>query len=242
MSIKIDLSLILFILIFCFTSQIEIYLLLLLFALIHEIGHLCVGMCLGFRPQEFKIHPIGMKIEFKPQYEGYNQKIKRANILAVKRGIIAVAGPLTNFIIICILVIVQNINPQILEWNIGNINYITIIYANFLIGIFNLIPIYPLDGGRILKEIFYITVGLKKAYTYTYRASKITLILLTVLSSIAILYLQNISILIILAYLWGLVLIQRKQYYTKKKIEDMTKYIKLSNIADYSEAEHSSKN
>ena len=133
MSIKIDLSLIIFILLFCFTSQIEIYLVLLIFALIHEIGHLCIGMCLGFRPQEIKILPIGMRIEFKPQYEEYNKKVKKANVLAIKRAIIAMAGPLVNFAIIFILVIIEKINSQMLNWSIGNINYITIIYANFLI-------------------------------------------------------------------------------------------------------------
>ena len=232
MSIKIDLSLIIFILLFCFTSQIEIYLVLLIFALIHEIGHLCIGMCLGFRPQEIKILPIGMRIEFKPQYEEYNKKVKKANVLAIKRAIIAMAGPLVNFAIIFILVIIEKINSQMLNWSIGNINYITIIYANFLIGIFNLIPIYPLDGGRILKEIFHIAVGLKKSYTYTYKTSKVTLILLTILSSIAILYIQNISIIIILAYLWGLVLVQRKQYYAKKKLEMLQLYYKRKETID----------
>lgn len=46
MSVKIDLKILLFILLFCVTSQIEIYLLLMLFAIIHELGHLCAGLML----------------------------------------------------------------------------------------------------------------------------------------------------------------------------------------------------
>ena len=92
------------------------------------------------------------------------------------------------------------------------------IYANFLIGIFNLIPIYPLDGGRILKEFLYIFKGLKKSYIYTYKISKITIIVLTAISSIAILYLRNFAVVIILIYLWALVFIERSRYKRKMMI------------------------
>lgn len=214
MSIKIDLTIIVFLLLFCITSQIKIYLILMLFACIHELGHLCVGLILGFKPLELQISPVGMRVEFKPKWEEYNKKIGKGNTLAIKRGIISLAGPLTNFIIICISIMLMKLNKNLSMSEL----YTTIIYANFLIGIFNLIPIYPLDGGRIIKEILHIVVGLKKAYQYTYKISKITVIILTAMSSIAILYIQNISIVIILAYLWWLVLLERKRYQQKKWI------------------------
>ena len=214
MSIKIDLMIIVFLLLFCITSQIQIYLILMLFACLHEIGHLCAGIILGFKPREIQISPMGMRIEFKPQWEEYNKKIGKGNTLAIKRGIVALAGPITNLIIICITIIVMEMNKNLMTSEICT----TIIYANFLIGIFNLIPIYPLDGGRIIKEILHITIGLKKSYTYIYKISKITIIFLTAISSIAILYIQNISIIIILIYLWGLVLIERRKYKEKKLI------------------------
>lgn len=214
MSIKLDLTILLFILLFCLTSQIEIYILLMLFAMIHEIGHLCIGIILGFKPREIKITPVGMKIQFKPKYEEYNKKTGKGNVLTIKRAIVAMAGPLTNFLIIFIMVIAMNFNSQLLISELST----RIIYSNFLIGIFNLIPIYPLDGGRIIKEILHIKFGLQKVHTYTYNISKITIILLTIISSIAILYIQNISIIIILAYLWGLMLVERKKYNAKERM------------------------
>ena len=39
MSIKLDLKILLFLILFCFTSQLEMYLILMIFAIIHEIGH-----------------------------------------------------------------------------------------------------------------------------------------------------------------------------------------------------------
>lgn len=214
MSIKIDLMIIIFLLLFCITSQLEIYLILMLFACIHELGHLCMGLILGFKPQEIQLNPIGMRIEFKTQIEEYNQKIEKGNTLAVKRAIVAAAGPMTNFLVIVIMIIASTINEKLMLSEVCT----TIVYANFLIGFFNLIPIYPLDGGRIIKEILHIKQGLKKSCHNTYKISKITIVILTAISSIAILYIQNISIIIILIYLWGLVILERKKYLQKKVI------------------------
>ena len=214
MSIKIDLMIAFFIILFCITSQIEIYLILLFFAIVHEIGHLIVGLFLGFKPKEIQINIAGVRIEFKPKIEEYNKRLLKGSSLSLKRAIIAMAGPITNFLIIAILQIVSIINPKFMLSDMG----VNVVYANFLIGIFNLIPIYPLDGGRILKEVLYIFKGLKKAYIYTYKISKITIIVFTAISSIAILYLKNFAVVIILIYLWALVFIERSRYKRKMMI------------------------
>ena len=97
--------------------------------------------------------------------------------------------------------------------------YQIIIYANFLIAMFNLIPIYPMDGGRFLKEILNIFLGRKKSYKITYMVSKTILIILTAISSVAILYIHNIAIVIILAYLWYLEINEIRKYNRRKNIE-----------------------
>ena len=214
MSIKIDLMIAFFIILFCITSQIEIYLILLFFAIVHEIGHLIVGLFLGFKPKEIQINIAGVRIEFKPKIEEYNKRVLKGSSLSLKRAIIAMAGPITNFLIIAILQVISIINHKFMLSDMG----VNVVYANFLIGIFNLIPIYPLDGGRILKEVLYIFKGLKKAYIYTYKISKITIIVFTAISSIAILYLRNFAVVIILMYLWALVFIERSRYKRKMMV------------------------
>lgn len=210
MKVKIDLKIFIFILIFILTRQIKIYGILMIFAFIHELGHMLVGILLGFKPEKLEIMPYGISVGFKVKCEDYNKKIRKGNILSIKKLIIAMAGPITN-LIITIIFLLFNITFFGIEREL-------VVYSNILIGIFNLIPIYPLDGGRIIKNILHIMVGLKKSYEYTNEIAKISISLLTGICSIAILYIKNIAILIILAYLWYLVIVENKRYNRKIKI------------------------
>ena len=98
-----------------------------------------------------------------------------------------------------------------------NIHTETIIYSNILIAIFNLLPIYPLDGGRILKSLLQIFNTNKKAIIIINKISNITIVVLTVLSSILVLYYKNIAIVFIIAYLWILVIIENRKFDLKMK-------------------------
>ncbi|MBR1802976.1 MAG: M50 family metallopeptidase [Clostridia bacterium] len=209
MNLKIDLKLFLFAIIFFFTHQIKMYALLMVFALLHELGHLICGLLLGFKPKTMAMNPWGFQIEFEVAIKEYHQKLGEGYYLNLKKIFIALAGPLTNFLIalICFLLPIQNSQAKEI-----------IIYANFLIAIFNLLPIYPLDGGRILKELIQIKKGLQTAYKITNKTANVSMIALTVVASIAILYIHNIAILFILAYLWYLVARNNRWHQLKKRL------------------------
>ena len=204
MSIKLNLYVFLFLGLFVITNQIEIYALTMVFALIHELGHLVVGTLLGFRAEAMRIMPLGFCIEFKLDVENYNRKIKKSNILALKKILISFAGPLVNFLIVIVGILYK------LESNM--------IYSNLLIMLFNLIPIYPLDGGRILKNTFKIFFGNKKASKYINLISNIFMIILTIISSVIILVYENLSIFLLIILLWGFVIKENKRYNTYNKI------------------------
>jgi len=149
MSIKLDLKIFLFFLLFLITSQINIYILLMTFACIHEIAHLLIGIVLGFIPQELKITPVGFQVGFKVKCEEYNKKIIKGNVLGIKKAIIALAGPITNFLIAVLIVTLQRTNII----DLGNNLYQNIIYANLLIGLFNI-------GPKIKKPLFLLNLDI----------------------------------------------------------------------------------
>ena len=200
MQIKINLQIFLFIIIFVLTHQIEIYAWVMLFAFIHEVGHMLAGLLLKLKPKTLSLMPFGISITF----ETYGYK----KLIETKKIIIALAGPLTNFLI-AVLVALLHIDTNLKH---------TIIYSNILIGVFNLIPLYPLDGGRILKGIIRSRFSKIKSEEIINRISNLVIILLTAISSIAIIYFKNLAILFILAYLWIIVIKENKKYSIKMKM------------------------
>ncbi len=197
MRIRINLQIFVFAIIFYLTKQIRIYTILMVFALVHELGHLVAGILLGLKAKGIDIMPFGVSINF----EDYSNKY------IAKKIIIAMAGPLVNTIIV-ILGIYNNWEEEI-------------IYSNILIGLFNLIPLYPLDGGRILKYIIQLATNSKEAEMFAYKLSNILIIILTIVSCVGILFVQNIGMVLILAYLWVLVIQENKKYKLKMRIFTM---------------------
>ena len=200
MQIRVNLQIFLFIFIFVLTHQIEMYAWVMLFAFIHELGHMLAGIILKLKPKSLSLMPFGISITF----EAYGYK----NLIEIKKILLAFAGPFINFVII-IIALTLHIQENIKEM---------IIYSNLLIAIFNLIPLYPLDGGRILKGIIKIKKTEMEADKIINNISNYITITLTVISSIAILYFKNLAILFILAYLWIIRIKENKKYNMKKRV------------------------
>ena len=211
MRFRIDLKIFILIIIFILTKQIKIYAMIMLFAIIHEFGHLIAGILLGMKAEKFNIKLFGVSIDFSIRKNDYNNKIKKANYLEIKKIFIALAGPLTN-ILITIFLIVFN------SFNINNNDRLLMIFSNIVLIIFNILPIYPLDGGRILKGVIYIFRGKYIAEKYIHNISYITLIILTMISSVAVLYLKNVAIFLAIIFLWLLQIKENMIYRNRRKI------------------------
>ena len=205
MKYRIDLKIFIFVILFLITNQIKIYAMIMIFAIIHELGHLIAGMLLGMKAEKIEIKPFGVAIDFNIKRKDYIVKIKKGNLLEVKKVLVALAGPMTNVLIIFILAI-----PTMFQ--INQEEKMLMFFSNITLILFNILPFYPLDGGRVLKGIIYILKGKRTAEKYIYYISYITLVIITVISSIAILYLENIAIFLVTIFLWGLQIKEQRIY------------------------------
>lgn len=128
MKAKVDLKIFFILLLYTLTQKVEIFTITFIFIILHEIGHIVSGILLGLKINKLQLNIAGISLEFK----NYGKERKINNI------IIDLAGPLINLISAIIGIFIK------LE---------IIIYVNAMLFIINMLPIYPLDGGRILKNI-----------------------------------------------------------------------------------------
>lgn len=108
----------------------------LISALLHELGHAFVAHKLGYRLQQISLLPFGAELSLTDDKFVKNDEIK-----------VAIAGPLVNLILIVVFVA--------LWWIIPITYYYTdiFVFANAITFIFNLLPIFPLDGGRVFRAL-----------------------------------------------------------------------------------------
>jgi Zn-dependent protease/CBS domain-containing protein len=135
--------------------------------LAHELGHALVAWHYGIRAKSIILLPLGGITQLddsQPPPEVLNEDAmvnsKTPKLAPWQCDIrIAMAGPLTNLLValssaVLILVIAPNLDLR--SWPFmqsGNLPR-SFVWANLYLAGFNLLPAYPMDGGRVLRAIF----------------------------------------------------------------------------------------
>lgn len=192
MKLEINLKIFFIIILFFLFHYLDTYVIFLIFVIFHELAHLFFGIIIGGKPKTICLNPLGLSLEF---YSYGKDK-------SLNKIMLFFSGPLINFVF-AIIFMKFEILPEYRE---------KIVYTNLALALFNLIPIIPLDGGKILSEIIKIFFGTEVANKYIMIFSKTFLIIISLIYSIMILKLKNIFTLIILIYLWILYLREEKKY------------------------------
>jgi Zn-dependent protease/predicted transcriptional regulator len=128
-------------------------LLLFVSVLLHELSHSFVALAHGLSVRGITLHVFGgvSHLEDEPP-------TPRAEFL------IAAAGPLTSFGIAALLWLTRSAGIA----DTGTAGAITtyLLFVNVAVGVFNLIPGFPLDGGRILRAVLWRWKGTLGHATY----------------------------------------------------------------------------
>ena len=111
--------------------------------ILHEIAHIVVARGYGVKVTSIELYPYGGTAVMEDTYEG-----KRKDEAAI-----AFAGPAFNLVLLFCMQILRWEGVVTGEWALEFMR------INFWLAAFNLLPILPLDGGRITRAFFAGTFG-----------------------------------------------------------------------------------
>jgi Zn-dependent protease len=119
---------------------------------LHEFGHALMARCFGIRTRDITMYPIGGVA-----------RLERMSERPWEEFCIAVAGPLVNVVIALVLEIlkvgVALINPALLNETLPGLFLQFLLASNVLLVVFNMIPAFPMDGGRVLRALLSASLG-----------------------------------------------------------------------------------
>jgi Zn-dependent protease/CBS domain-containing protein len=130
--------------------------LLFLCVVLHEFGHVFAARAYGIRTSDVTLLPIGGVASLERMPEKPSQEI-----------IVALAGPAVNLVIAVALAALLGAS-----FDLGQMAQLEearttlagrVAAANVVLCLFNLIPAFPMDGGRVLRALLAISLGYTRA-------------------------------------------------------------------------------
>lgn len=132
--------------------------------LFHELGHYAMAVSFKWRIKNITLWVFG----------GVMDTDEHGNRPLYEEALVSIAGPLQHVFIYLFISIVAPLNV------VPSSTMDLIMYYNNVILVFNLLPVWPLDGGKLLFTLLSAFLPYKKAHT--------AMILISVLVSICILF------------------------------------------------------
>jgi stage IV sporulation protein FB len=119
--------------------------------LLHEFGHVFAARRYGVRTPDITLLPIGGVARLERIPEEPSQEL-----------VVALAGPAVNIVIAAILYGVSGgpLTTEGMELQNSQVGLLDrLVSVNIFLAIFNLIPAFPMDGGRVLRALLAYRLG-----------------------------------------------------------------------------------
>src|SRR5918996_1427362 len=130
--------------------------LIFLCVLLHELGHVFAARGFGVQTRDVTLWPFGGIASMERMPDRPSQEL-----------IVALAGPAVNVVIAAALLLWlgPRLNPDILTQieNPAVSMAVKVLFANIILVVFNLIPAFPMDGGRVLRALLAMRMGNARA-------------------------------------------------------------------------------
>ena len=170
-------------------TAIGMFIVLMLSLIIHEYGHVLVGRRMGFGTSHVETHMFGAAAYITSPMENH----PHSELLT------AIAGPITSAILglICLPFVYLG-GPWPLVWACQ---------LNFILAVFNILPIFPMDGGRVLRSLISTKKGVRKA---TEIATIVTFVMASILGGLS-LFMGDFWILMIMGMIAWMAVAERRR-------------------------------
>ncbi len=114
---------------------------------LHELGHALAARRYHIQTKDITLFPIGGVARLEKMPEKPLQEL-----------IVALAGPAVNFIIVILLFIFLRLTKLPTDFSVityvhANNFLLSLAIVNLWLALFNLIPAFPMDGGRVLRAL-----------------------------------------------------------------------------------------
>lgn len=114
---------------------------------LHELGHALMARRFGVPTRDITLLPIGGMARMQRIPEHPTQEL-----------LVAIAGPAVNVVIAAVLAVILGLTGQLGEASytglleIGRGNFLAnLMWVNLILVVFNMLPAFPMDGGRVLR-------------------------------------------------------------------------------------------
>ena len=137
----------------------------------HELGHKFVAMHYGYYA-EYELWPTGLLIALVSSFFGFifaapGAVVIYSNGMEKKtNGLISIAGPIVNIVLGLIFFLILGSLGDFIYTETGAIVYLICVLGtriNFFLAAFNLLPIPPLDGSKVMSwsvPVWFITFAI----------------------------------------------------------------------------------